>query len=66
MSVEKRKRGRPRRNKGEKTLPALGFRPAADTRRLLEEHARVAGHSLSHEVDLRLRQVRTPEQKSLT
>lgn len=51
-----RRRGRPRRDSEAPTLAPLAFRPAPDTRALLERAAAEAGHSLSAEVDRRLRQ----------
>ena len=50
-----RRRGRPPREE-ERTLPTLAFRPALETRKLIEAGAKEAGHSLSAEIDRRLRQ----------
>lgn len=50
------RRGRPRREGSTPTLQTLAFRPAPDTRKLVEEGAQSSGLSLSAEIDRRLRQ----------
>lgn len=52
--MAKPSRGRPRLQPEDKKQSSLAFRPAANTRRQLEEAAEKEGHSLSAEVERRL------------